>query len=155
MCVLRPEPTFSAVPVWTLSEGEGGLLTAAGLAMDRAPAYNRVIATGENTSLRRHPAGRVDGHGPVVAHVLRRRVLRTSRGSSASAFITSDAQAASAAASIGTAQKGVARSLALAAVPQPALEPGDLVLVKRDADRRERGPYPLPTSRTDSPRTPR
>ena len=50
-----------------------------------------------------------------------------------SAFISSDAQAASAAASIGSAQKGVARSLALEAVPQPALEPGDLVLIKREA----------------------
>ena len=132
VCVLRPEPTFSALPAWTLSEGEGGLLTSAVLAMDRAPAYNRVIATGENTSLTTVPRGVWTDTDPSSPTYYSGGFGHKPRFF-ASAFISSDAQAASAAASIGTAQKGVARSLALAAVPNPALEPGDLVLIKREA----------------------
>ncbi len=132
VCVLRPEPTFSAVPAWTLSEGEGGLLTAAALAMDRAPAFNRVIATGENTSLTTVPRGVWTDTDPSSPTYYDGGFGHKPRFF-ASAFITTPEQAASAAASIGSAQKGVARSLSLAAVPQPALEPGDLVLVMREA----------------------
>jgi hypothetical protein len=131
-CVLRPEPTFSAVPAWTLSEGEGGLLVGAALAMDRGPAYNRVVATGENTSLTIVPRGVWTDDDPSSPTYYGGGFGHKPRFF-ASAFITTDAQAVSAAAAIGTAQKGVARSLALSAVPNPALEPGDLVLVKRDA----------------------
>lgn len=132
VCVLRPEPTFSAVPAWTLSEGEGGLLTGAVLSMDRAPAYNRVIATGENTSLGTVPRGVWTDTDPSSPTFYDGGFGHKPRFFPSS-FITTPAQAASAAASIGSAQKGVARSLSLSAVPQPALEPGDLVLVKREA----------------------
>lgn len=132
VCVLRHEPTFSAVPAWTLAEGEGGLLTGAVLAMDRSPAYNRVIATGENTSLTTVPRGVWTDDDPSSPTYYGGGFGHKPRFF-ASAFISSNDQAASAAAAIGTAQKGVARSLALAAVPNPALEPGDLVLVRRSA----------------------
>ena len=132
VCVLRAEPTFSAVPAWTLSEGEGGLLTGAELAMDRGPAYNRVIATGENTSLATVPRGVWTDTDPSSPTFYDGGFGHKPRFF-ASSFITTPDQAASAAASIGTAQKGVARSLSMSAVPQPALEPGDLVLVRRDA----------------------
>ena len=129
---LRPEPTFSALPVWTLSEGEGGLLTAAALAMDRGPAYNAVIATGENSSLGTVPRGTWYDTDPSSPTLYGGPFGKKPRFFP-SVFLTTNDQATSAAASIGTAQKGVARSLTLAAVPNPALEPGDLVLIKRQA----------------------
>lgn len=132
VCVLRAEPTFSAVPAWTLSDGVAGLLTAAALTMDRAPAYNRVIATGENTGVASVPRGVWTDTDPSSPTFYDGGFGHKPRFF-ASAFITTPAQAASAAASIGTAQKGVARSLSLGAVPQPALEPGDLVLIQREA----------------------
>ena len=132
VCVLRNEPTFSAVPAWQLAEGEGGLLTGAALTMDRAPAYNRVVATGENTSLATIPRGVWTDDDPSSPTYYSGGFGHKPRFF-ASSFISTDAQAVSAAASIGTAQKGVARSLTLAAVPNPALEPGDLVLVQRQA----------------------
>lgn len=130
--VLRLEPSFTGTPAWSLVEGAGGLLVGAALALDRAPAYNRVVATGENT-----------GNPTVYRGVW----TDTDPGSPtfydggfghkprfyASPFITSDAQAASAATAIGVAQIGVARSLSFEGVPNPALEPGDALLVRRAA----------------------
>lgn len=132
LCVLRPEPTFTSVPAWTISEGEGGLLVAASLALDRAPAYNRVIATGENTGLTAVPRGVWTDSDPASPTYYFGGFGKKPRFY-ASAFVTSDAQALSAATAIGVAQKGVARSLRFDAVPNPALEPGDPVLVKRTA----------------------
>lgn len=132
VCVLRPEPMFSALPSWVLSEGEGGLLTGAALTLDRAPAFNRVVTTGENTSLTTIPRGVWTDDDPSSPTYYAGGFGAKPRFF-ASAFITTDAQAASAAEAIGTAQKGVARSLTLGAVPNPALEPGDLVLIKREA----------------------
>lgn len=131
-CVLRPEPTFTAIPVWTLSEGEAGLLVSADLSMDRSTAYNRVIATGENTGLATVPRGVWTDDDPSSPTYYFGGFGRKPRFY-ASSFITSDAQAVSAATAIGVAQQGVARSLSFTAVPNPALEPGDAVLVKRDA----------------------
>jgi hypothetical protein len=51
----------------------------------------------------------------------------------ASAFITTDAQATSAAAAIGSSQQGVARSLVFQSVPNPSMRPGDLILLRREA----------------------
>lgn len=131
-CVLRPEPGFGAVPVWSISEGEGGLLVAAALALDRAPAYNRVVATGENTSLGAVPRGVWTDTDPVSPTNYNGPFGHKPRFY-ASAFITTDAQAVSAATSIGQSQQGVARSLAFGSVPNPALEPGDCVEFIRTA----------------------
>lgn len=128
--VLRPEPTFAGVPVWAFVEG--GLLVSADLSLDRGDAYNRVIATGENTS-----------NGTVARGVWTDTDTASSTFYSggfghkprflSSPYIVSDAQALTAATAIGTAQKGVARSLSFTAIPNPALEPGDVITVRRTA----------------------
>lgn len=129
--VLRPEPVATS-PIWTIAEGPDGVLIAATLPADRGPAYNRVIAFGQNSSLATVPRGvwtdtaatsptRYDGgfgHKPRFY---------------SSPFLTTDAQALSAATAIGASISGVARSLSFAAVPNPALETGDPILVRRAA----------------------
>ncbi len=131
-CVLRPEPGFSSVPVWAISEGEGGLLVAAALAMDRGPAYNAVIATGENTALTTVPRGVWYDLDPTSPTFYNGPFGKKPRFY-ASAFITTPEQALSAATSIGQSQQGVARSLTFGSVPNPALEPGDCVEFTRTA----------------------
>lgn len=131
-CVMRAEPTFSAVPVWSLVEGAQGLLISAELSLDRADSYNRVVATGENTSQTTIPRGvwtDTDAASPTV--------YTGGFGHKpqfySSPYITTDAQALAAATAIGQAQKGIARSLTFSAVPHPGLEPGDVVTVTRTA----------------------
>lgn len=130
--VLRHEPTFTALPVWTIAEGAGGVMIGASLLLDRGPSYNRVIATGTNASLGYIPRG-------VWTDTLAASPSNYIGGFGrkprfyASEFITNDTQALDAATSIGLAQQGVARSLDLQAVPNPALEPGDIVTVRRSA----------------------
>ncbi|MEP7115112.1 MAG: DUF5047 domain-containing protein [Ilumatobacteraceae bacterium] len=129
--VLRPEPTFTA-PVWTVAEGPDGVLVAASLAQDRGPAYNRVIATGENSSIGTIPRG-------VWTDAAAASPSRYSSGFGrkprfySSPFITTDGQAQSAANAIGASVAGVARSLSFSAIPNPALETGDPILVRRTA----------------------
>lgn len=128
--VLRNEPTFGGVPVWRFVEG--GLLVSGDLTLDRADAYNRVIATGENTSVGSIPRGVWTDTDTGSATNYNGGFGRKPRFYSSS-YITSDQQALTAATAIGTAQKGVARSLSFAAIPNPALEPGDAITVTRTA----------------------
>ena len=131
-CVMRPEPVFSSVPQWTVSEGAGGVLLSAVLAMDRAPAYNRVVASGENTGATTVPRGVWTDTDPSSPTNYNGPFGHKPRFFS-STFITTPDQATSAAAAIGTSQQGVARSLSFTTVPNSAMVPGDLVLVKRQA----------------------
>lgn len=132
-CVMRAEDGTVPSPALSIAEGAGGILVSASLKLDRSTAYNRVVATGENTTVGVAPPRGVwtddnpasptyyfgaFGHKPMFY---------------SSPFITSNAQAASAAYAIGSAGHGVGRSLDFAAVPNPALETGDAVIVKRTA----------------------
>lgn len=130
--VLRAEPSFGGVPDWTVTDGAGGVLVTLARDVDRADTYNRVIVTGSNASLDFIPRGiwtdlalesrsNYDGgfgHKPKFFD---------------SALVTTDAQAVDAAAAIGNAGTGLASALAFDAIPNPALEPGDMVLVVRSA----------------------
>lgn len=132
VCVLRAEPSFSGVPDWTVTDGPGGVLVALAPTVDRANTYNRVIATGTNASLGFVPRGvwtdmslqsrsNYDGgfgHKPMFLD---------------SPLITTDVQATDAAVALGNSITGLASALTLDAVPNPSLEPGDMVLVVRDA----------------------
>lgn len=132
-CVLRAEPDLrTAVPVWTIAEGDGGVLTAASIELDRAPAYNAVVATGENASLSSVPRGVARDEDPVSPTYYYGPFGRKPRGY-ASPFIASDLQATSAAQAILAGNLGVARSVDFSAVPNPALEAGDPVRIVRTA----------------------
>lgn len=126
--VLRPEPTLTgAVPVWTFDEGPTGVLLAAAVKLDRGSAYNRVIVTGENSS-----TGLVRG----VATDTTSAIAYDSGFGRKPKFIKSDlvstvAQAEAMAAADIAGTRGISRSVTISAVPHPALEPGDPVLIKR------------------------
>lgn len=132
--VVRDAPSPST-PVWTVNAGEGGVLVKMGRERTREKVYNAVVAHGEAP----------DGGLPV------RAVARDLNPSSptrwggpfgkvpsfySSPFITSDTQAGTAAASILRGRLGLPYSIDFAAVPNPALEPLDPVLVSYSASRK-------------------
>lgn len=132
-CVARPEPSVATgTPVWTVDDGADGVLIAADLSLDRATTYNKVVASGENSALDavfRGEAADLDPLSPTYylgSFGRKPYFLR-------SPLYTSDAQCAAAAARQLTKVVGVARSLRLAAVTQPALEAGDVITVRRSA----------------------
>jgi hypothetical protein len=55
--LIRPEPTLSNPPVWTLDAGDGGILVGEDDEFTRDLTYNRVVASGQRT----------DGIPPVYA----------------------------------------------------------------------------------------
>lgn len=129
-CVLRPEPAADAVPVWTVSEGAGGALVRAAIALDRAPAYNRVIASGSSATAAAVYRGVATDNNPASPTYYLGPFGRKPRFYS-SPFITSNAQATTAAQGILTAGLGLGRSVDLSAIPNPAVEPGDPIRVVR------------------------
>lgn len=129
ICVLRAVST-GVIPDVTVSEGEDGVLVSASRGFRREGAYNRVIATGENTG--------------TVAPV--RGVATDSNPSSpthyggpygnvpmfySSPFLTTDDQAAGAASSLLVKQLGTTQSVAFGSIVNPALEPDDVALIQR------------------------
>lgn len=127
---LRAEPSFTQAPVWSIVEGAAGSLVGAQLTLDRAQAYNAVVATGENSG-----GGQVFRAISVDSDPTSPTYYYGGFGQKpkfyASPLITSTAQAQSAADALLLSTRGVARSLNFTAVPNPALEPGDPVQVTR------------------------
>jgi hypothetical protein len=131
-CVLRSEPAFSNVPVWTVADGSGGLMVRAAMLLDRRPAYNRVIATGQNSASAAVYRG-VWSDTNTASPTFYDGPFGHKPRFYSSPFIASTAQATAAANAIGAAQQGVAKSLDFSFVPNPALEPSDAIRVKRTA----------------------
>lgn len=130
--ILTPEPTFTATPVWEITEGDAGTLTAADLSLDRAPAYNAVVATGENSAGGQIYRAIATDNNPGSPTYWLGGFGQKPRFY-ASPLIGSTAQAQSAADALLQSTRGVARSLAFGAIPNVALEPGDAVLVYRSS----------------------
>lgn len=128
--VMEAEPTFDDPIVWEIVEGETGTLEQVDISLERAGAYNRVIAVGENPALTAVPRGVATDDDPASATYYYGGFGKKPRFY-ASPFITTDAQATTAAQSILTKNLGVARALNLSAAPNPALELGDIVTVRR------------------------
>lgn len=130
-CVMRPEPTINSAAVqWSVDEGAGGVLVGASLTLDRQNAYNKVVVSGENTSLGQVFRGEAADLNPLsptyyLGGFGRKPMFH------ASPLYTSNVQCAAAAAGMLTRRTGVARSISLTTVTQPALEPGDAIMVTR------------------------
>lgn len=132
-CVARTEPSLvGAASQWDVDEGPTGVLVGAALGLDRAPAYNKVVASGENTTLGAVFKGEAADLNPLSPTYYLGGFGRKPRFH-VSPLYTSDAQCSQAAAAMLARSSGVARSLRLAAVPQPALEAGDVITVRRVA----------------------
>lgn len=132
-CVARPEPSVATgTSVWTIDDGVDGVMVSADLSLDRASAYNKVVASGENSALDAVFRGEAADLNPLSptyylgAFGRKPYFLRSS-------LYTSDAQCVAAARRQLTKVVGVARSLHIRAVTQPALEAGDIITVRRSA----------------------
>jgi hypothetical protein len=130
---MRLEPDVrTAASVWDVDEGVDGVLISASVARSRRSAYNRVVAYSTNASTGEVFRGVATDDDPSSPTYYDGGFGRKPRFY-ASPLIASTAQAEASAASILRANLGVARSITLSAVTNPALEPGDVVRVARSS----------------------
>jgi len=128
--VISDVPTLADPPVWTVNAGPGGVLISSATSTSTDGVYNVVVATGDAS----------DGSVPVgpvivqdqtptsptrVSGPFGRRVRHYS-----SPLLRTPDQAATAAHSLLANSLGLSTGLSFTAVPNPALEPGDVVLVE-------------------------
>lgn len=125
-CVMRPEPTFDTTPVATIAVAANMIDSA--VSLDRATAYNRVIAVSSNAGTGDQYRGVATDDDPASPTYYFGPFGRKPRFY-ASEFIASDAQAESAAAAILASNLGVAKTVNISAVPDPRLECSDVVQV--------------------------
>lgn len=131
ICVLRPVASLSNDPVATFAEGPNGALLSASRQWTRQGTYNRVIFTGENTGETvpvRGVATDDDPASPTYYYGPFGRVPMFQ----VSSFVTTDDQAASAAAAVLNRQLGIAQSVSFGSVVNPAIEPGDVCTITRE-----------------------
>lgn len=137
--VLRAEPSTQGLPTWTVTDGDGGVIVAGSATASgtRDGIYNAVIATSSNPSADagiRGFAADTDPNSPTwygtgsVEGTFGRKEKRYS-----SPFIANQQQADAAAFGVLQQVKGSARSIKFAIAPNPALEPGDVITVRRQA----------------------
>lgn len=132
VCVFRAEPTVSVAPDWSVVEGENGVLVEAALALDRGPAYNRVIASSTSMGAAAQYRGTATDDTPSSPTYYYGPFGKKPRFYG-SPLLASSAQCTAAATGILAGNIGVAKSITFGAVPNPAVEPGDSVLVTRSA----------------------
>lgn len=131
--VISDVPTLADPAVWTCDAGAQGVLVSAATSTSVEGVYNVVVAVGDAS----------DGSlpvGPVIAEdstptsptrttgPFGRRVRHYS-----SPLLRTTEQADTAARSLLANSLGLTRAVSFTAVPNPALEPGDVVLVDGDA----------------------
>ncbi|HEY9415924.1 MAG TPA: DUF5047 domain-containing protein [Pseudonocardia sp.] len=122
-------PPASAAPVWEVNHGQDGVLVELGRRLTREGVYNAVVATGEGADTATPARGvAVDSNSqsPTYFYGPFGRVPRFF----SSPLITSNSQAANAAASLLRQQLGLPYAVDLSMVPNPALEPYDPIRVR-------------------------
>jgi hypothetical protein len=119
-------------PVVTLAEGAGGVLLAAGRQWTRQGTFNRVIATGENTGEAAPSRGVATDDNPLSPTYYYGPFGKAPRFY-VSPFITTDAQALSAAQSILDRELGTLERVSFGSLVLPHLEPGDTARITREA----------------------
>lgn len=125
--VIRTAPD-PGVPVWDVDAGAGGVLVAASRRVTREGVFNAVAATGEALDDAPPPFGVATDTDPASVTFWDGPYGKVPRDYS-SPFITSDAQAVTAAAAILAQSLGLPYSVDFTAVANPALEPLDPVQV--------------------------
>lgn len=126
---IRPQPLITTTPVWVVASGPGGILVSLDEKKTRELAYSRVVASGQRT----------DGTPPVWAAVSDTDPTSPTYVSGpfgvktrfyASPLLTTTAQCTSAAAALLARTTGMAGSVTLTALVNPALDAGDVLLVR-------------------------
>ncbi|GAB3817486.1 DUF5047 domain-containing protein [Kribbella italica] len=127
--VVRTVASVTGAPSWTIDAGSNGVLVKMSRAITREGIYNVVVATGEGT----------DTTPPLYAAVADRNPNSPTRYGGpfgpvprfyASPFITTYGQAVSAASVLLRKSLGLPYQVELEAVPNPALEPDDVIRVR-------------------------
>ncbi|GJF04967.1 DUF5047 domain-containing protein [Pseudonocardia sp. D17] len=127
--VIRPQPTLFDDPAWVVDAGSTGVLVKLERELTRDQVYNAVIASGQ----------RSDGIPPVWAKVTDDDPDSPTRYGGpfgrkprfySSPLLTSQDMAEAAAASLLERVRGYVASVEVTAVPNPALEPGDVIEVR-------------------------
>lgn len=118
-----PDPT---VPVWDADAGHNGVLVKAGRGLTREGVYNAVAAEGEALDEAPPVTGYAYDLDPASPTYWAGPFGKVPRRYS-SPFLTTSAQATSAAAAILAQSKGLPYEVDFSAVPNPALEPLDAV----------------------------
>lgn len=131
VCILTAVPDPLGDTDIDLHDGPGGVVVGAPKEWDRAPANNRVIAYSSNPAPGVTPPRAVatddDPTSPTYYFgPFGRKPLHL-----ASEFLTSNAQALTMATAQLRKTLGIAQTLGLSVVPNPALEPGDVASVRR------------------------
>lgn len=130
-CVLDPVAQPTGTADLELVEGATGVLVAAGRRWTREGAFNRVIATGENTGTDAAPVrGVATDDNPLSPTYYYGQFGKIPRFYS-SQFLTTDAQALDAATAILARETGTSQSVTFGAVVNPAVEPNDIARITR------------------------
>jgi hypothetical protein len=135
--VLRIEtPPAPVDPVWDVNAGGDGVLVNVSRQLSREGVYNAVVATGEAADTEAPARAVAVDDNPESPTYWSGSFGKVPRFYS-SPFLTTDAQAASAAEAMLTRSLGLPYSVDFTAVPNPALEPYDPVRVTYLDGRRE------------------
>jgi hypothetical protein len=129
-CVLRPITQPAGDVAAELVEGVGGLLLKAGSQWARAGAFNRVIATGENTGQGAPVRGVATDDNPLSPTYYYGPFGKVPMFYN-SPLITSNDQAAAAAQGLLVKQLGTTQSINFGAIVNPTLEPNDVLAIAR------------------------
>lgn len=134
--VVADAPSTTGDPVWTVRAGQGGALVSASSSSSREGVYNAVVVRGESPSGDFAPLQGVeydedptsptrwgDPHAGRFGMVPRHESYPT---------VSTVAQARAVARGLLAQSVGAARTLEASSVPNPALEPGDLIHVIPD-----------------------
>jgi hypothetical protein len=130
-------PDVTGAPSWTIDAGRNGVMVQMSRSLTREGVYNAVVATGEagdTTAPARAVAVNDDPTSPTWYSGPFGPVPRFY----SSPFLTTDAQALSAAQSILRQQLGIPYQIDLATIVNPALEPYDVVQVRYPKESRSR-----------------
>lgn len=129
--VLSLLPYADRPPVASISEGAGGVLLNVDTSWSREDTYNRFIVTGENSDndeVYRGVATDTNTESPTYYFGDFGRAPKFW----SSPYVQSDAQAQNAAEALLAQELGTSTSVNFGAVPNPALEPEDVVTVVRE-----------------------
>jgi hypothetical protein len=125
---VKTPPSTTGAPSWTIDAGQNGVLVELSRSLTREGVYNAVVATGE--------AGDTAPPAYGVAYDLDPASPTYWEGGFgkvptfySSPFITTDAQAENAAATLLRQKLGLPYQVELASVPNPAIEPYDVLAV--------------------------
>jgi len=127
---LRLAPIAGGAVVATLAEGTDGVLLHAGRRWNSTGAFNKVIATGENTGLATPVRGSAVDDNPLSPTYYGGPFGKRPRFYQ-SQFITTSGQATAAAAAILARELGTTQEIDFGTITDPSLEPGDTVRITR------------------------